>query len=507
MLGQMVGNYRVEAQLGEGGIGVVYLAVHPEIGRKVAVKMLRAAFAEDAQAYGRFVAEARAANAIKHPNIVEVHDFGRLATGEPYIIMDFLEGESLATRLSRVGRLRIASAVDFAFQVAGALAAAHDEGIVHRDLKPDNVFVVADPAATGREMIKVLDFGIAKLQGTMKAGSPQTRTGSLVGTPLYMSPEQCRGTKEVDARTDVYAMGAMLFEMIAGRPPFVSAGLGDLMDMHMNRPPPLLRSLVPGAPAHIEAVVLKAMAKLPDDRFPTATAFQHALREGPNRTLAKDSQPAALAIATAGTLEASSAELSFASSAGEPAVVPGPERMDSLMPSSAPIGVRSRRPVLVRGAVGALAALAVVAGALALRATGGKTGQAEPRVEADPRPVSSAAPTVIARTDSPALPSRAAEPPTLVAAPAPELVSIRVESDPEGATVFEGASSEPLGNTPLVLKRPRGPSPMALRLVKAGWRTGEAQVSLLSDRTLRVPLGVPRARSKRRVDTHGIEDL
>ena len=277
MVGETVGNYRIITKLGEGGVGEVYLAEHPDIGRKVAIKFVRRALAEEPTLYGRFMAEARAANAIQHPNIVEVLDFGRLADGQPYIIMEYLPGESLAARLERLGPVPVAAAVDLAAQVAGVLVAAHAKGIVHRDLKPDNVFLATGRASVGGEVVKVLDFGIAKLQGALRDGSPHTRTGSIVGTPLYMSPEQCRGIREIDARTDIYALGIMLFEMVAGRPPFVSQGLGDLMDMHMNREPPLLRSLVPAAPADLEDLIACALAKRPEDRFASAAALQAAL--------------------------------------------------------------------------------------------------------------------------------------------------------------------------------------------------------------------------------------
>src|SRR5688572_10592261 len=278
VVGQTVGNYRIVAKLGEGGVGEVYLGEHPDIGRKVAIKFVRRALAEEPTLYGRFLAEARATNAIQHPNIIEVLDFGRLPDGQPYIVMEYLPGESLAARLERVGALPVGVAVDVATQVAGVLTAAHFKAIVHRDLKPDNVFLLAGGRRDGGEMVKVLDFGIAKLQGALRDGSPHTRTGSLLGTPLYMSPEQCRGIREIDARTDIYALGIMLFEMVAGQPPFVSQGLGDLMDMHMNRVPPPLRSLAPGASPALEAIIARALAKRPEDRFPSAADLHTALQ-------------------------------------------------------------------------------------------------------------------------------------------------------------------------------------------------------------------------------------
>src|SRR5262245_224105 len=187
-------------------MGVVYLAEHPALGRKAAIKVLHPQMAADPQVVSRFFQEARASNAIRHPNIIETYDFGTLADGASYIIMEYLEGENLQERLKREGRQSVRTALDFACQAAGALAAAHAKGIVHRDLKPDNLFVTPDPRAPQHQLIKILDFGIAKLAGQVpSAVSHKTRTGTLMGTPLYMSPEQCLGVREVDHRTDIYS--------------------------------------------------------------------------------------------------------------------------------------------------------------------------------------------------------------------------------------------------------------------------------------------------------------
>src|SRR5579862_704817 len=250
MIGQQFGNYRVLSLLGEGGMGAVYLAEHPGIGRRVAVKVLHKQFSGDEQLLGRLLNEARAANAIRHPNIIEILDSGMREDGVPYLVMELLEGESLGQRIRRVGRLPIADALSFTLQTASALGAAHKKGIVHRDLKPDNLFVVGMSVdESGRvdadgpnERIKVLDFGIAKLQMPQPGDSVKTRTGTLMGTPVYMSPEQCRGTKTVDHRSDVYSLGIIFYEMLTGTPPFVSDGFGELVNMHLNVPPPSVRA-------------------------------------------------------------------------------------------------------------------------------------------------------------------------------------------------------------------------------------------------------------------------
>ena len=217
MIGERVNNYEVRSIVGEGGMGAVYLAEHPFMGRKAAIKVLRPELAQDRGLVERFMNEARAANAIHHPNIIDIIDVGLLPSGVPYLMMEFLEGESLAKRIER-GRLTIAEAVDVATQTASALQAAHGKGIVHRDLKPDNLFLVPDDGRPFGARVKVLDFGIAKLRGELSGGGAKTQTGSVMGTPPYMSPEQCRGiTEEIDHRTDIYALGIILYEMLAGR--------------------------------------------------------------------------------------------------------------------------------------------------------------------------------------------------------------------------------------------------------------------------------------------------
>jgi tRNA A-37 threonylcarbamoyl transferase component Bud32 len=282
LIGETVGNYRVLKLIGQGGMGVVYLAEHPAIGRKAAIKVLRADTARNPEAVIRFFNEARAANAVHHPGVVEVFDYGALPSGAAYIAMELLEGESLATRLHGVGRLPVAMAVEIARQTADVLVATHAAGIVHRDLKPDNLYLVRDPRAPGRELVKVLDFGVAKLN-VRASGSAglRTRTGAVLGTPVYMSPEQCRGARDVDQRTDVYALGVILYEMLCGRPPFVSDGQGELIDMHINVAPEPPRRLEASIPESLERAILKALVKDPGGRHQSMGALQRALASGP----------------------------------------------------------------------------------------------------------------------------------------------------------------------------------------------------------------------------------
>ncbi len=280
MIGKHINNYEVVSLLGEGGMGTVYLAVHPIMGRKAAIKVLKPELARDESLVSRFFNEARAANAIRHPNIIDIIDVGLLPDENvPYMLMEFLEGESLASRLERVRPLAVDSAVEIACQTASALAAAHSQGIVHRDLKPDNLFLVPDEMVHTGERVKVLDFGIAKLRDDMRGSSMKTRTGAIMGTASYMSPEQCQGLIEkIDSRTDVYALGIILYEMLCGAPPFVSEGFGDIIIMHVMREPEPPQRRNPAIPDAVAAAILRALAKDPDHRFATMVDFQTALR-------------------------------------------------------------------------------------------------------------------------------------------------------------------------------------------------------------------------------------
>ncbi len=280
MIGKHINNYEVVSLLGEGGMGTVYLALHPIMGRKAAVKVLKPELARDESLVGRFFNEARAANAIRHPNIIDIIDVGMLPDENvPYMLMEFLEGESLSSRLDRIRPLPVDAAVEVAFQTASALAAAHSKGIVHRDLKPDNLFLVPDEMMATGERVKVLDFGIAKLRDDMRGSSMKTRTGAIMGTAAYMSPEQCQGLIEkIDHRTDIYALGIILYEMLCGAPPFISEGFGDIIIMHVMREPEPPQSKNPVIPDAVAAAILCALAKDPDHRFQSMAEFQAALR-------------------------------------------------------------------------------------------------------------------------------------------------------------------------------------------------------------------------------------
>jgi eukaryotic-like serine/threonine-protein kinase len=283
VIGTRINNYEIVSLIGEGGMGNVYLARHPLLDRGAAIKVLHEDLSRDRLQVMRFFNEARAANAIRHPNIIDIIDVGSLPGSQrPYLMMELLQGESLARRLTRVGRLAIATAIDVARQTASALAAAHARGIVHRDLKPDNLFLVPHASLPGRELVKVLDFGIAKLRGDVDGARVQTQTGLLMGTPPYMSPEQCQGVSaQIDHRSDIYALGILLFEMVCGAPPFQAEGFGDLLVMHLTRPPPPARSRNPAVPRVLDAIIQKALAKDPPERFTSMADLEAALAAVP----------------------------------------------------------------------------------------------------------------------------------------------------------------------------------------------------------------------------------
>jgi serine/threonine-protein kinase len=264
MIGETVGSYRIVAKLGEGGMGAVYLGEHEHIARKAAIKVLLPELSANKQIVARFFNEARATSLIRHPGIVEIIDCSVLPNGNAYIVMEYLTGESLGSHLRAHGRVPPSRALALTRQVAAALSAAHSQHIIHRDLKPDNVFVLAAPDPSP---IKILDFGIAKLtQGGSREGSQTTRTGALIGTPAYMSPEQCRGAGAVDHRTDIYSLGCIAFEMLCGRPPFTYEGFGELIQAHLSAVPPRALSLEPSVSPEADALIARLLAKSPDDR-------------------------------------------------------------------------------------------------------------------------------------------------------------------------------------------------------------------------------------------------
>lgn len=258
-------------------MGVVFEVEHELIGRRLALKTLHAELADDPNVLARFQREARAAGSIGHQNIIEITDMGVLPEGTPFIVLELLDGHDLGQEIRTFGALSIPRAIDIAIQCCRALHAAHEKAVVHRDLKPDNVFLVK-----GRDrpdFVKILDFGVSKfLEAANRLdGHATTRTGRTVGTPYYMSPEQCQGSRDIDRRVDVYAVGVVLFEMLTGRRPFAAPHFPALAIKIMQDPRPSLLAERPAVPVELEQIVHRAMAAKAADRFPTAADLADAL--------------------------------------------------------------------------------------------------------------------------------------------------------------------------------------------------------------------------------------
>jgi serine/threonine-protein kinase len=411
MVGKKINNYELRELVGDGAMGVVYLAEHPVLRRRVAVKLLKRQYLESPSLVTRFVNEARAAAAIHHPNVIEVIDVGMVEQEIPYIMMEYLDGEPLSRRLARE-RLGVGKAVDVAIQAARAVAASHAIEIIHRDLKPENLFLVPDPLSPGGERVKVLDFGIAKLRPDW-AGSdgPKTRTGVIFGTPAYMSPEQCRGLNdEVDFSTDVYALGCILFEMLCGRAPYISAGWGDVLMMHMSDEIPVPSRENPRVPPAIDQVILTALAKKKTDRFASMRDMHRALAQARNDVqdtpapmLKTDPALPAVVLSESGAGGGEASGVSQGAVSANDTVTVQPAR-------------RRLRSLVIAGAV----ALGGIGGTLAVR----RVGTSEPRLMVP-------------------APAQAAERPALPAAPAAqaEPVGGRVADAPLPTAVDEEAAA------------------------------------------------------------------
>jgi serine/threonine protein kinase len=272
------GEYVLIEKLGEGGMGEVWLAVHPTIQKKVAVKILHAKFVSNKQILSRFMQEAKAVNQIEHKNLVDIFTFGELPDKRPYFVMEYLQGKSLTQYLKKKGVLPYSEILIILGQLCKALDVAHQAGVIHRDIKPDNLHLILDEGAP--PFVKILDFGIAKLTDTPEAQA-LTRTGMIFGTPAYMSPEQCEGAKKVDHRSDQYSIGVILYEMLTGKNPFKERGdsVAIILKKQILIDPPPPSSLAKGRhfPKGIDQVVLKALSKTPSKRFQNCNEFHEAL--------------------------------------------------------------------------------------------------------------------------------------------------------------------------------------------------------------------------------------
>jgi eukaryotic-like serine/threonine-protein kinase len=270
--------YKILSVIGQGGMGTVFLANHLDLDRPVAIKVLNPQQITKQAAVLRFHNEARTAGSIGHPNICEVYDLGTLPSGSPYIVMEYLTGDTLAAHIARHGKLEALEAMDIIAQVLAGLSAAHNKSIVHRDIKPENILLVSKP----RPMVKILDFGVSKMLGDDPYGEGEdvlslTRTGMVMGTPYYMSAEQARGERDLDGRVDVYACGVMLYEALAGKRPYIAPNYNALLIQIVGKSPPPLKEACPTIAPKLEALVTQAMARDRNKRFQTAAEFRTAL--------------------------------------------------------------------------------------------------------------------------------------------------------------------------------------------------------------------------------------
>ncbi len=475
VIGKTLGSYKVVDKLGAGGMGIVYLAEHPLLGKKAAVKLLLPQFSNNKELVDRFFNEARAATLVKHSGIVDVFDFGYTEDGSAYIVMEFLEGESLTDRISR-GTSTEDEVIRICRQVARGLAAAHDAGIIHRDLKPDNIFLVPDSEVMGGERVKVLDFGIAKLSGHQKLGDSKTQTGQMMGSPLYMAPEQCRGAGEADARADIYSLGCIMYEMVCGRPVFDGTGVGEVIAKQIYEEPEPPRSIRADASEAIEAIILKTLAKEPDERFATMAELIDSLDAVSDGRFAVSTEPKVYGDAvTAATVAPSE----------PPRVVENTTLGTAAAELTSHERTMSPRSSKVGWGVAAAAVLVLVAGGLVLALSGG--GDASDEVAAP-----------VEEEEPPIRSPRFEEAPQPVRQPsAPEQVTITIESQPGGAGVYRAFDGRLLGKTPFAKKFDADPSKLALVLQLKGYEDHPIEVALDQEQKLEFMLSRKSRRSRR----------
>ncbi|HEX5099078.1 MAG TPA: serine/threonine-protein kinase, partial [Polyangiaceae bacterium] len=414
----VAGKYRLTELLGRGGMGSVWAGVHTTLGTRVAVKFIDAEHVDSAEARHRFENEARAAAALRSKHVVEVYDHGVMDDGRPFIVMEFLDGEPLDRRLDRLGRLPAKDMARIVGMICRALSKAHAVGIVHRDLKPENVFLVWDDE-DGADVAKVVDFGIAKF--TDSAGpTSATRTGSVLGTPYYMSPEQARGLRSVDYRSDLWSVGVIAFRCITGRLPFEGEAVGDVLVKLCTAPIPVPSQLVPDLPPGFDAWLLRALGREPETRFQSATELARSLATvcGLTAPLTPSSgEQYALGSYSGGT-PARPGHSPFAATTPSPAMTPAPAAQTGAPITQTPSPItRTPRSTVVVLAFAALAVVGIGAGVATKLLDKGDPGGAPASPPVATSPLSP--PTVTAPATA-AAPAPAPSPTETVAAAAPK---------------------------------------------------------------------------------------
>lgn len=486
------GRYVVERKLGEGGMGAVYVGTHEGIGKQVAIKCLNPYMAANQAIVERFKREARAATAAGNEHIIDVTDMGELPDGAPYIVMELLDGRELAELLEEEGPLPIGRAVRILLQVCDALIAAHAKGIVHRDLKPENIFLVRrkrDP-----DFVKVLDFGIARFNepGSIGGGKNLTATGMTIGTPHYMSPEQAQGLEGLDHRTDIYALGVILYELLTGGRPFDAETFPLLVVKIVTADPPLIRDRRPDVPVDLETLIVRCLSKDKNLRPESVEELARALEAYADLDAAPKLLPGPDDRATVrppGKKQAPKPTKETASGvrATKPAIPRAGPEPEHPAPSASPTGMEERlsRSSRLPWAALALGALVAVAGAGALIFTGPtEPGDETPETSETPPEVPEAppeAPETVAPPAEAADHFAAATDPRSDNPPDDAEVRLRVVVAPEDARLFLDGVEFP---NPLDSMRPRSLQPVRLRIERDGYQPLEELIVLDRDREL-----------------------
>ncbi len=382
------GRYRVEGLLGKGGMGRVYRGEHTGIGRAVAIKVLHPDLGKNKEASARFQREAIASGRLDHPNIVGVSDFGVLEDGCPYLVMEVLEGEELGKRLEREKRIPWQEAIEIMRGVLAGLRHAHERGVVHRDIKPDNVFLAKKD---GETIIKILDFGIAKLYAGSSDDPATTRAGLTVGTPAYLSPEQAVGG-EIKPATDLYSASVVFYEMLAGRPPFEDTDPLSIMTAHVSREPPTFAEIAPDLqlPAGLEAVIRHGLQKMSAERIQHSNEYLAELDEvlrGAGYAMLQPRASGHVAVASPPTPPPGSITMSLAATPGM--AFPARSGTAPIVPTAVAFGTVAKATTLAEEAdeplprrwlvIAGIVLLAAIVIAVALKVSGGKAGKSDPR--------------------------------------------------------------------------------------------------------------------------------
>ncbi len=414
------GKYRIVKMIGEGGMGAVFEGENTAIHRRVAIKVLHPGASGNADAVMRFEREAQAAGRIGSDHILEVLDMGKMPSGERYMVMEFLDGEPLANRIRGLGRMSPAQIVPLAQQMLIGLGAAHAASIVHRDLKPDNVFIVREKAGL-RDFVKLIDFGISKFNA-LAGDMSMTRTGAVMGTPYYMSPEQAKGSGVVDHRSDLYAVGVILYECATGQVPFNASTFNELLFKIVLSTPPPLREVVPDVDPRFAAIVEKAMAREPADRYSSAAEMSAALGSllqggvsgstPPLRYTAQPTQVSPLMGQTPATAAVTQGGFA-ASQSGQLGAQPA---------RKAPVGIIAAAAALLIGG-GAFGAYKVVSSSNE-GAAAASSGPAEPSKPPEATPAKVEAPAKPAEPEAPAVANTPPVPAPSAEAPKPEAKAV-----------------------------------------------------------------------------------